>query len=273
MSFNFNELPIGKNTLVVDALNLAFRWKHQGKTKFVTEYAKTVESLAQSYNCQKIIITADKGSSTFRKNILPSYKQNRKDKYAEQSEEEAEAFKLFFEEYSNTLDYLSNSYTVLQYDGVEADDIAAYIVRYRDSFDLGSIVLISSDRDWDLLVQPGVQRFSYITRKDITSENWYDHYDVSPEQYISYKVLVGDKGDNIPGIKGIGPKRAKTLLDQYGSAFDIYESLPIDGKYKYLEELNASGDRLIENYELMDLITYCADAIGSNNVIDIRERI
>ena len=60
MSFNFNELPIGKNTLVVDALNLAFRWKHQGKTKFVTEYAKT----STKSSGQITLSVAHNGSST-----------------------------------------------------------------------------------------------------------------------------------------------------------------------------------------------------------------
>ena len=74
------------STLVVDALNLAFRWKHQGKTDFAADYIATVQSLAQSYNCEKIIITADQGSSSYRRNLDPGYKQNRKDKYAEQTE-------------------------------------------------------------------------------------------------------------------------------------------------------------------------------------------
>ena len=114
MSFNFTDLPIGKNTLVVDALNLAFRWKHQGKKEFITDYATTVKSFATSYNCNKIIITADQGSSSYRKQILPSYKQNRKEKYAQQTEQEALDFKEFFLEYERTLNHLSNLNTLLQ---------------------------------------------------------------------------------------------------------------------------------------------------------------
>ena len=108
MSFNFNDLiePDENKTLVVDALNLAFRWKHQGRTDFRHEYVATVQSLARSYKCDRIIITADKGSSEYRKQILPSYKQIRKDKFAQQSEAEEEAFKMFIQEYENTLELL-----------------------------------------------------------------------------------------------------------------------------------------------------------------------
>ncbi len=275
MSFSFNEITENESnkTLVVDALNLAFRWKHQGRTDFRQEYVETVKSLAKSYKCEKIIITADQGSSNYRKVILPSYKQNRKDKYAEQTDEEAEAFKKFFHEYENTLSLLEEDYPLLRAQGVEADDLAAYVVLKRKELNIGGIVLISSDRDWDLLIQEGVMRFSYVTRKEVTVENWHDHYDVSRDKYACYKCLVGDKGDNVPGVAGIGPKRAKTLLDEWGSAYNIYDSIPIPGKYKYIQELNSDPDLILRNYELMDLLTHCEEAIGAHNVQEIKRRL
>ena len=99
MAFNFSDKLTNENpncTLIVDALNLAFRWKHQGRTDFRYEYINTVQSLARSYDCKKVIITADWGSSTYRKGINSEYKQNRKDKFAEQTEEERIAFEEFF---------------------------------------------------------------------------------------------------------------------------------------------------------------------------------
>lgn len=260
------------STLIVDALNLAFRWKHQGRTDFRYDYQSTVKSLAKSYDCKNVIITADWGSSTYRKAISPDYKQNRKDKFAEQSEEERLAFEEFFEEFEASLEVLSEDFPVLRYKGVEADDIAAHLVKHRNKYDLEYIWLISSDRDWDLLIQENVGRFSYVTRREVRLDNWKEHYDISPEMYISMKCLTGDKGDNVPGIPGIGPKRATQLIEQYGSAWDIYEALPIDSRYKYIQELNANGEQLLVNYELMDLMTFCDDAIGQDNIVDI-ERV
>ena len=83
---------------------------------------------------------------------------------------------------------------------------------------------------------------------------------------------MGDKGDNVPGVDGVGIKRAETLVKQYGSAYDIYATLPIDSKYKYIQNLNAFKERLLTNYELMDLETYCEDAIG-DNLTDLRETL
>ena len=77
---------------------------------------------------------------------------------------------------------------ILRFDGVEADDIAAHLVKTKISTVLVNIWLISSDRDWDLLIQEGVSRFSYVNRKEVRIQNWHDHYEVSPEQYISLKM-------------------------------------------------------------------------------------
>jgi DNA polymerase-1 len=275
MAFNFSEVleKDSGSVLIVDSLNLAFRWKHQGKTDFCEEYVRTVLSLANSYKSANIVITSDLGTSTYRRAISADYKQNRKDKYAEQTEEEKKAFKDFFEEYEKTLVRLSKEYPVLRFQGVEADDIAAYLVKYRDKFKYGNIWLISSDRDWDLLIREGVSRFSYVTRKEVTVDNWSTHYEVDIDNYISYKCLVGDKGDNVSGIRGIGPKRAVSLINNLGSAYDIYDRLPIDSKYKHIQELNANGEVLLTNYQLMDLLTYCEDAIGADNISEIDRRL
>ena len=273
MAFNLTDKMVNDNanaTLVVDALNLAFRWKHQGRTDFRYDYQNTVKSLAKSYDCNNIIITADWGSSSYRKGISPDYKQNRKDKFAEQSEEERIAFEEFFEEYEATLELLAEDHTILRFKGVEADDIAAHLVKEKEAYDLEYIWLVSSDRDWDLLIQENVGRFSYVTRKEVTLDNWSDHYEVTPEQYISMKCLTGDKGDNVAGIPGIGPKRAVSLIRDYGDALSIYDALPLNSGYKHIQALNASGDLILQNYELMDLITYCDDAIGAENVSAIR---
>ena len=264
MAITFSDLgnpaPNG-NLLIVDGLNIAFRWKHQGVLDFKYDYIRTVESLAKSYNAGQIIVLADGGSS-WRKEIFPEYKANRKEKYAEQTEQEAKEFEMFMAEFTNTLTLIREKYPVFQFRGVEADDIAAYIVK---EFDYDDCWLISSDKDWDLLISDKVSRFSTVTRKETTIHNWDEHYDFEIPDYITFKCLTGDKGDNVPGIPGVGPKRAVQLMQQYGDVFDIYNSCPIDGKYKYIQNLNENAEQLLINVELMDLLTYCDMAIGKEN--------
>ena len=74
--------------LIVDALNLGFRWKHQNRTDFSEDYIKTVNSFANSYGCGTVIITCDKGNSKFRKGIYPEYKLDRKERYEKQTDQE-----------------------------------------------------------------------------------------------------------------------------------------------------------------------------------------
>ena len=252
--------PIG-NLLIVDGLNVAFRWKHQGVTDFKYDYVRTVESLAKSYNAGTIIICAD-GGSTWRKEIYPEYKANRKERYAEQTEAEAKEFEMFMAEFANSLTLLKEKHPVFHFKGVEADDIAAFIT-HNVEFD--ECWLISSDKDWDLLITDKVSRFSTVTRKETTVHNWDEHYDFEIEDYITFKCLTGDKGDNVPGVPGVGPKRAVQLMEQYGTVFDIYDACPLEGKYKYIQSLNENAEQLLMNVELMDLNTYSEDAIGTDN--------
>lgn len=269
--FEVNTKP--ENMMIVDAMNLAFRWKHNGMLTFANDFVSTINSLAASYDAGTIIVAADWKGSSYRKELFPEYKANRKELIANQTAQEKEQARKFFDEYERTLELVDQQKNqhLFRYEGVEADDIAAYIVSRLNDYGFSQAWLISSDRDWDLLVGEYVSRFSYVTRKEITLDTW--DYPVSPEQYISLKVLEGDKGDNIEGIPGVGPKRAAALIEQYGSAFDIYDACPLPGKAKYIQSVNENREIIPRNYELMDLVSFCQDAIGHENVQDIGRRL
>jgi len=248
------------NLLIVDGLNLAFRWKHQKKEFFKVEYVRTIESLAKSYGCGSIVVLGD-GGSDYRKSIDPMYKANRKERYADQTEEERLEFEQFLGEFQKTIDLCNEKgYLTIKYKGVEADDIAAVISQNREDLGIEDIWLVSSDKDWDLLITENISRFSTVTRKETTLGNWDEHYDFHPDMYLTFKCLTGDKGDNVPGVTGIGPKRASSLIAEHGDVFDIMSSLPIDSRYKFMQNLNEFGsDALAKNIELMDL-SYDPDA-------------
>ncbi len=270
----FNTFTESNNTtaLVVDSLNLCFRYRNKNVTSFVEDYVRTVESLKKSYKAGKVIILADWGKSSYRKSIFPEYKGNRELLRAEQTPEEEQFFKEFFDEYLRVLEYYKTNtkYPVLRFQGVEADDLAAHIVSNRRKYGLEKIWLISSDRDYDLLCNEQTSRFSYVTRKEITFDNYNEHYEWTPEEYISIKCLQGDPGDNVPGVLKIGPKTAFKLVREYGTALDIADAIPLPGKYVYIKNLNDFGaDALRRNYQLMDLLAFSDDAIGLENLKEI----
>jgi DNA polymerase-1 len=261
----------GGTVLIVDSLNLAFRWKARPSKQdefpiqkdFSEDYLSVIRSLQKSYKASKVILACD-GGSNYRRSIYPEYKQNRRDKYADATEVEQQLFEKFQEEFKKVLDRLNqvSKWLVIRISGVEADDIAAHICVNMNAYNINKIWLASSDKDWSLLVTPDISQFSYVTRKEITFDNWNDHYECEIPEYISVKCLQGDAGDGVPGIYGIGPKRAIALVNKYGSAMDIYNALPIKGTSQYIKNLNESGETIPRNYQLMDLINQCDLAIG-----------
>lgn len=271
MAIDFDDLidTETRNLLVVDSLNMAFRWRKQ-VSGWAPKLASTITSLAGSYNARDVVVLGD-GGSTFRKGIYPEYKGNRnKD---DQTEEDKQEWKDFFQEYEEALRIVAQSYVIIKCKGVEADDIAAYLtIALEEDYD--HIWMISSDRDWDLLITDKVSRFSLFSKKEFTSTNWSEHYAYNMENHIDIKVLTGDSGDNIPGIAGVGPARAKAILDKWGpTAMDVLDNLPVPGSAKYIDALNGFGDKIITNYELMDLVEYCSTAIKDHkNQIDYTVR-
>ena len=250
-----------ENLMLVDCLNLSFRFKHRGQTEFSAEFLRTITSLAKSYSAKQVVLLADWGHSSYRRDIYPEYKAGRAEKYKDQTPEEEQKVKEFFEGYERALEVASSIYPLIRMKNVEADDLAAYIVK-NHSFKFKDVWLISSDADWDLMLRHNVHRFSFVTRIEYTLKNFYETKGCdNPEQYVSIKALQGDDGDSVPGIPLVGIKRAYGYVKQYGSAMDLFEAIPLPGKQKVVENINNSGDLILLNYELMDLLSYCETAI------------
>ena len=124
----------------------------------------------------------------------------------DQIEEEKQEFLNFLAEFQESMNYAKiKDILTMKYKGVEADDIAAVMCINREELGIEDIWLVSSDKDWDLLVNENISRFSTVTRKGNYNGNWDEHYDFDPEYFLTYKCLTGDKGDNVPGVNGIGP--------------------------------------------------------------------
>lgn len=273
MSKSLSPTEYENNLLIVDGLNLAFRWKHSGARKFYKEYLSTVQSFRKSYKAKYVVIATDSGKSSYRKSIYPEYKGDRDKKYSEQSESEKQIFQMFLEDYKESLKYIEDNsdIIVLEFDKTEADDIATYIsCKYYLNFDY--VWLLSTDEDWDLMLQDNMSRFSYVSKKEFSIENWHTHYDYPFDKHLSIKCLIGGE-DNIKGVPGIGPKRAVELVSKYGDIFSIIDSIPIASKFKFISELNKFKDTLLLNIELMDLVSYHREALGSENMGIIDNKI
>ncbi len=127
-------------------------------------------------------------------------------------------------------------------EGYEADDLIGTFARQGEEAGLLTVI-VTADADVYQLLSPMVK--ALITRKgitnlqEITSVRLFEDYGLTPEQWIDFKALKGDSSDNIPGVPGIGEKRALQLLSKYGS---------LDETLKKREEIKGKiGESLSEN--------------------------
>src|SRR3712207_515851 len=112
-------------------------------------------------------------------------------------------------------------------EGFEADDtLATLSKRLPEDVEL---FIVTGDQD-AMQLAGGRVKVLRTTRgvsetKAYGREEVIEDYGVAPEQIPDYKALVGDPSDNIPGVRGIGPKGAASLLRGFGSLAGIYENL------------------------------------------------
>jgi len=146
---------------------------------------------------------------------------------------------------------------------MEADDLGA-ILTDRYSKD-GRVILLTGDKDWLQLVGPNVTWRDFINNRMVTLKNFEEMTGVeTPAQFVEVKALMGDTGDNVPGVGGIGEKGAVEFIKTYGSFANftnqvIFEksidlkSLP--KKYRDLVENEEKAIAFARNITLMDLRT------------------
>lgn len=103
----------------------------------------------------------------------------------------------------------------------EADDVIGTLVEFGRKNHL-EVVIVSGDKDFAQLIGPHVTMFD--TMKDIHfDENEIKaKWGVAPEYFRDYLAITGDTSDNIPGVKGIGPKGAQKLIEDYKTLENIY---------------------------------------------------
>lgn len=127
----------------------------------------------------------------------------------------------------------------LEQPGVEADDLLATLT--RSAVGTGRRVeLVTSDRDALQLVSEHVSVRSPESPRLVGPEEVSSRYGVRPDQWVDYRALTGDASDNIPGVAGIGPVAARTLLQHYGTLDEVLANLEHvePSRYRQLIEEN-----------------------------------
>lgn len=247
-----------KNTLyLVDGSALAYRsyfafaqnplrTKRGEQTSVVYGFATTLLRLLAKEKPTHIAVARDTKEKNFRHELYPDYKATREkmpDEMVDQLPRLDQLLKVMG---------IAN----LEVNGYEADDIIATLT--RDAVSRGwDVVIVTGDKDLFQLVNDKVRIFNL--RKVSEAGEWYDHegvitkMGVAPQQVRDLLALMGDSSDNIPGAKGVGPKTAVKLLEEYGSLDELLNHVEDVRRPKLRESLMEYRVRAETVKRLVDL--------------------
>lgn len=224
----------------------------------LTGFLKSMAYAMRLVRPTRVIVVFDgRGGSTNKRYLYPEYKANRGlsritnwDLFDSQ-EEESEAIK---NQILRLVDYLKClPVDLISIDKIEADDVIGYIAK-----NIGKeVTIMSSDRDFLQLASDRISIYSPIKKKFYGPKQVLEEYGVTAQNFLTQKVLLGDKGDNVPGIKGLG---VKTMLKNFpelgGSSTITIEDILSqceNGKSKVHKSILDFKNQLYINHKLMDL--------------------
>jgi len=262
------DLGVNNRVLIVDGLNLYLRaFAVNGALNDngvpvggLTGFLRSLAYAIREVNPTRVIVVYDgQGGSQRRRKIHPEYKANRtpgkritrwdafKDARAEK-----DAMKIQFSRLIEYLDFLPVN--VISIDKIEADDTIAYIAHTLLDED---VTILSADQDFLQLVNERITVWSPTKKKFYTPRMVMDDYGVPAHNFLMYKVLMGDKSDNIEGVKGLGPKKlpkiVPDLLTQTTLDLDFILEHAGKGEEPMHKKISESETQLRLNEELMDL--------------------
>ncbi|MBN0919635.1 5'-3' exonuclease [[Mycoplasma] gypis] len=198
------------------------------KTNAIVGFFNTFFKLLRNYSPDSVYFCFDANAKTFRHDMYQDYKAQR-----------AKAPEDFYIQLVQIKDLLQLlNIPMLEKPGYEADDIVATLTKkFQDD---NYVLLFSADQDLNQLIN---NRVAILKPKNknlfvLNQNNFYEVYGFHPHNVVDIKALMGDASDNFKGIKGVGPKTAIKLIEEFGSLESIFNNFEkLDKKYqqKFLE--------------------------------------
>lgn len=194
-------------------------WHATADQEVGAAYARTVEHVARMVERHRYAAICCDFPPYWRKDIAPSYK-------AQRDKPEPVAI----EQFSRVKDrFATDGHVIWQSRGFEADDIIAGACAWASTReDIERVVVASNDKDLLQLVGPRCSVLSTKTGATLDAAAVEEKFGVSPAQMRDLLALMGDKADNVPGVPGVGPKKAAALLSEFGTLDAILAALDTD---------------------------------------------
>ncbi len=205
--------------------------------------------LLRRFSPTHVAVPFDPPEPPFRRALYPAYRTGR----PRGTPEEVANFDRQVAQVHQVLDHMGVPYPLAP--GFEADDVMGTLATSAATAGV-PVTIVSGDRDLLQLVGPQIAVFmpkgqeGELYTPAVMRERW----GVRPDQFIDLKALIGDASDNIPGVPGIGPKTAATLLAQYDTIDALYAALP-SLSARQADLLRAHQERVRLNRRLVTIVT------------------
>lgn len=184
-------------------------------TGLLTGFANFIYAIKQDHDTDYLLFALDSKGKNFRHELDVNYKANRS-----AAPEDLQKQLPIAISWIHTM-----GFKCYEEEGYEADDVIASAVKFAKSHDI-KVRIVTHDKDLYQLIDDGrVVIYDPMKKLEIDAQGCFEKFGVFPHKINEYLSLVGDVADNIPGVKGIGPKGAKKLIDDFGSVEAIYENL------------------------------------------------
>lgn len=243
------------NLLIIDAYNLAFRiafnrtqlsWQNKN-TSLVFGFLKSLGKLMHTYEGYFPVLIWDSGHERrdreseegVRKGIIPEkYKANRK--HDSEDEKALDVMEQIEELRQDFLPHVHALQAIVK--GYEADDLACSYSRQNG----GRTLIVTSDKDYYQLLSPKTEILDCMKDQIFTDKWFFETYGFEPRLWVDCGALMGDVGDNIFGVPGVGEKTACKLIREYGAFDKVIEALKNKEKRSKIEETIINNEERVK---------------------------
>lgn len=262
-----------KKILLIDGNNISYMghgrvMSHEGvRTETIFTGMNMVRGYLDEFRPDRVAVVWDGGRDPRRMMQYPEYKKRK-----EKTElEKAEVQVLY-----NQMDILRESLkqlglTQFKVPGREADDVIYSLIKNitENVQEAVEFVVVTTDKDYFQLfnLKYTVKIFNQVKKKLWDLVDWEQEFGMPYDAYLDYKAIVGDPSDNLPGIKGIGPKGASVIIESMHGDKDEWTP----GEMKTLTKFMKNEDQWNLMYQLMEFLEVPWEEVArSKDKVDIR---
>jgi len=253
------KLDSKKTVFIIDGSSFLYRAFYALKPMFTIQgepigavfgFCRMMKKLIDTFNPEYMLVAWDMKGATERHELFPDYKATR-----QAAPQDLFVQKDHIQKFADAIGLLQVSKQ-----GVEADDIM-YSLAQDFAVQGYHVVLVTTDKDMGQMVNHTVVLYDSFKEQFYGREELEQKYGFPPEKLPFYFALIGDSSDNIPGVKGIGPKGATDLVQQFLSLHDLYEHINLVPKERMRQLLLENKDNALLSEQLF-LLRYHPLAIA-----------